>query len=131
MTRIPNLLPSNRDLLWGTPAIEQNHGAIAILQLFTPNFQIAIFPHAPALPSERVLINGNYFFVGQGVVNFGRHVAQVVSGNQRSSQQRPQTEMRLILSRGHPTVANFEHVRIVPMPRPTVGIEVLLLVYAS
>ena len=95
--------------------------AAAVFQLLRPDFKIAIFPDALAFAPERVLINRDYFFVGKNVVNLRPHIAQVVARYQRRGQHRPQAEVGSVLSVAHATVADFEHIRIVPVSRPGIG----------
>src|SRR4029077_1392315 len=100
----------------------------AVLHLLRPNFEISVFGNALAFASESVLIDGDYFFVGENVVNLRTHIAQVIAGDERSGQNRPQTEVRAILGVGHSAVAYLEHVWIVPMPRPGIGLKSNLLI---
>ena len=64
-----------------------------------------------------ILINGDHFAIGEQRDGFRTHRGQVISGQERGGKNRPQAHVRAVLIKAHATVADFEHVRIIPMAR--------------
>jgi hypothetical protein len=53
--------------------------------------------------------------------DFGLHVSHVVASDERRGDDAPEAEVRFGFGDGHAAVADFEHVRIIPMVRPGAG----------
>ena len=94
--RIIQIRPLGSDLLFTLSPIKEDHSAPSAGQRFRPYFQIAIFPHAPALAAEGILVDRDHFLVGQDVVNLRLHVAQVVACDQGGGQECPEAEVGAI-----------------------------------
>jgi hypothetical protein len=73
-----------------------------------------------SMASQPVLIDRDYLLVHQNVFRGVVHFAQVVARKQWCSQYRPQAHLRAILIGRHTSIANLQHVRIVPMFGPCV-----------
>src|SRR5258707_10654638 len=128
--RISEIFPCHADLSISGSAIEQHYRTASILHTLRPHFGvcICIFAHALALHTCWILIDRNYFLVRKNLANLWFHVTQVVTRNQRSRQNRPQTEVSTIFCRRHAIVTHLEHVRIIPVARSSVGLKTSLLI---
>src|SRR5882724_298349 len=116
--RISQVRPRDRNLRLRRSPVEQNHRAASVFQLLHPNFLIAFLPHAASLHAQRILVDRDNFLVRQNRLDLRRHRPQIISRDQRRCKHRPQTKVRAVLHCRHSSVAHFEHVRIVPVPRP-------------
>src|SRR6266571_2393563 len=99
-------------------AAEKTNRYAAVRQRLGPNFQRAFRRQAVPLHAFRVLVHGNRFLVQQNRQIHGSHSSQIVPGQQWCGQQAPQCHVRDVFVAAHASVANFQHVRIIPMPRP-------------
>src|SRR2546421_2795245 len=115
--RISQVRPRDRNLRLRRSPVEQNHCAASVFQLLHPNFLVAVLPHAASLHAQRILVNRDNFLVRQNRLDLRRHRSQIISRDQRRCKHRPQTKVRTVLHCCHSSVAHFEHVRIVPVPR--------------
>src|SRR5439155_24284319 len=88
----------------------------------------ATLPRVAPFAPDWILVHCNTFFVGENVVHLRSHVPQIISCDQWRGQNRPQAEMGTVLRRGHPTITDLEHVRIIPMSWAGVGLQTNLLV---
>src|SRR5258708_2417595 len=123
MGGIAEVFPRDGDIGIRGTAIEQRDGATAVLQLFGPDFGIAIFADAATLHSQGILIDGDDFLVGENFLDVRGHVFQIVSGHERSCEQAPEAEVRAVFGSGHAAIADFEHVGIIPVARASVGFQ--------
>ena len=98
-------------------AIEKRDRLGAIRQRTHPYFRGAFRAYAISLDTGLVLINGNDLAVGKEADCFGRHGAQIVSREQGRRQDGPEAHVRAVFLRIHASVADFQHVRIIPMAR--------------
>src|SRR6266704_3344946 len=123
MSGIAEIFPRRGDIGVGGAAIEKYDGATAVFQLFGPDFGVAVFADAAALHAEGILVDGDDFLVGENFLDFGRHVLQIVSGHQGSGENAPEAEVGAIFGSGHAAVADFQHVRIIPVARAGVRFQ--------
>src|SRR4030095_14961460 len=77
-------------------------------------------PNTIALNARRVLINGNHLAIGKQAQSFWSSRGQIVSREQGSGQQSPQTHMSAILVAAHSPISNLQHVRIIPVSSPSI-----------
>ena len=96
-------------------AIENRHRPVAAYERFEPDFDtvehcLARTPHAKA-----ILIHRDHLAVRQ-ISRVSATSSQIIAGDERRGEHCPHREVRAVLRRGHP--ADFEHVGVVPMPRP-------------
>src|SRR6266481_430865 len=82
-----------------------------------PNLNRPNGTYTISLSACAVLIYGYDVFVGKQSDGLRGHGGKIVSGKQRRSENSPQAHVRSILVGVHAAVADFEHVRIVPMSR--------------
>ncbi len=92
-----------------------------------PHFDLAEHRVAEALDSERILIDCDHLAIGENRPRRLAHLRHVVSGDERRREHAPHREVCAILGFGHP-VPDLEHVGIVPVIRPRVRPQPLLLV---
>src|SRR5260370_13539998 len=109
-------------------AIEQHDSATAILHLLGPDFGVGVLADAAALHAKRILIDGDDFLIREDVLDFGRHVLQIVSGHERRSENAPEAESGAIFRRGPAAVTEFEHIGIIPVTRAGVSFQANLQV---
>src|SRR5271157_5015337 len=114
---ITDLFPRNAHFALGGATIEKDDSAAAVAQSFRPHFQIAIFLDAMSFAPQLVLVDGDHLGIRENLFDFWLHGAHIVAGDQWRGEQCPETEMRAIFGNGHPTVAYFHHVRVVPVSR--------------
>jgi len=88
--------------------------ACACRELPRPDLLIPGFRDAPALLAILVLIDGDDFAVGE-ISRWPESCSVNRSGEQRRGKNRPQAHVRFVFVVGHAAVADFEHVRIVPV----------------
>src|SRR5258708_4393759 len=105
------------------PRFSRTTAPASILHQLRPDFQIAVLAHSAALAACWILIDRNHFLVRENSANLRLHVAQIVARDQGSSQNRPKTEVGAVFRRGHSAIADFEHVRIIPVSRPGKGLK--------
>src|SRR5712691_7901956 len=123
MGRIAKVFPRDGNIDVRGAAIEQHDSATAILHLFGPDFGVGVLADAAALHAKRILIDGDDFLIREDVLDFGRHVLQIVSGHQRRSEDAPEAEVGAIFRRGHAAVTDFEHIGIIPVAWPGVSLQ--------
>src|SRR5579871_2252297 len=119
MFRVTKFGPIQGNVRFRGAAIEKDHRAAPVLQLLHPNLLVPVLANAAPLRPKRVLIDRDHFLVRKNRLNLRRHRPQVVPRNQRRRQHCPQTEVRAVFERRHSAVPHFQHVRIVPMSRPS------------
>lgn len=76
-----------------------------------------------ALLAERVLVHRDGLGIREDRDDFGAHFAHVVSGDERRGEDAPEAEMRARLGEREAVVADFHHVRVVPMTRAGVLLQ--------
>src|SRR4051794_17066409 len=126
VTGIAQIFPQETKFLFDDTSIEQHDCAATVPHRLGPDFEITVLDNSLTFNSERVLIYRNHFFVGQDVVNFRFHIAQIVTRDQRRGKDRPQAEVSAIFFVGHAAIANLEHVGIVPVARAGKTVEPIL-----
>src|SRR5260370_19972275 len=123
MGGIAEFFPGNGDFSIGGAAIKQNDGAATVLQLLGPDFGVAILTDAAALHAELILIDGDDFLVGEDFLDLRSHVLQIISSHQGSGEKTPEAEVRAVFRTGHATVADLEHVELIPVAGTGVGFQ--------
>ena len=77
------------------------------------------------LNAQRVLIYGDNVLICEYAFGVVTHVAKIVASHQRSCQHAPHREVALVFNGIHAAVAHFKHIRVVPVTRTVVRVEVL------
>src|SRR5262245_6426733 len=126
MRRDPDVAPSYGNRRRRCTSVEHGNRDRTVGEGARPDLDVTRCRYATALPSCTVLIDCNDFAVRENIVNRESHRSQVVAGEQRRSENRPQAHVRAILVVSHRTVSDLEHVGIVPMSGPRVGPERVL-----
>ncbi len=73
----------------GVVAVEEAHGFVATLEWLSPDFDRTHFRNTIPLLAQRILIDGDHFFVGQDGSRLRLHLGEVVARQQRRREQRP------------------------------------------
>ena len=100
---------------WRAISIEHANGFRAIGERARPNFQWTFGPNSIGLIAERILVDGDHFFICKQRDGFGRHLREVVACEQRRGEKRPKAHVRAIFVGFHAAIADFQHVRIIPV----------------
>src|SRR5438309_572273 len=124
----PQLLERDPDLSMVEAAVERGYHAMTGHELADPDFRIAFAAYAPALFAERVLIDGHDLRCDKDLAHLIGHRAEIVAGHERRGEHRPHREVRAALVSGQLAVANFKHVRVVPVIRPSERMELGLTI---
>lgn len=72
------------------------------------------------LLAQRVLVDCDHFLVAQDGQGLLRDAAEAAANQKRRLQGSPKREVRLVLIIGHQSVADFQHIRIVPAARSSI-----------
>ena len=116
--------PIAGDVGGGPKPVEQRHrlGRKIIAQGPAPHLVGAgrtdVVDNLDAFLARRVLIHRDRLGIGQGGQRLVGHGGQIVSHDQRRGHDAPHREMGLVFRGGHAAASDFQHVRIVPTPRP-------------
>src|ERR1035438_4541661 len=109
--RLPRYLSTH---LLGT-AIENRYRGVSRNQWLHPNLNCPGTTGPLPPDAQRILINSDHFLIEQDRSDIRTHVADVVSGDQRSSDHRPQAKVGLVLVDRHTSVPDLEHIGIIPV----------------
>src|SRR6266849_1526070 len=107
--------PFNCDPCRRAAAVKQSNRLSTIEERPRPDLLIPGLRDAPALLPTLVLIHSDDFVVGENLHDIRSHAAQIVPGKQWRGENRPQAHMRSVFVVIHAAVADFKHVRIVPV----------------
>ena len=86
------------------------------------------FHVSSTLFAKLVLIHCNHFFICQNSKCLLVHFTNIITREQRGSKHTPHREMRAILFHRQHTITHLKHVRVVPMSRSGVFVQVGILV---
>src|SRR6185437_9394643 len=100
--------------------VEEGDGDVAVGQGFGQDVQAAGGGDHGALFAEAVLVDGDDVLVGQDRQGGAGGVGDVGAGDQGCGHLRPQRELGLLFGGAH-AVADFQHVRVVPVPGTGIG----------
>src|SRR5258708_21116794 len=98
-------------------SVEDPYGLRSVSQRTRPYLDRPLSAHAVSLLPCRILIDVNHTAIRQKRNRLGSHRRKIVSSQQRRSQNCPQTHVSPILIQRHSTVADLQHVGIIPMSR--------------
>ena len=85
----PECLPVNiKGDLFVTPVKETDRNIIPA-EFFYSYLKITVFVCYKALQAQRILVNGNYFTICQYIHGFFRHMAYIVTSDQRGREHAP------------------------------------------
>src|SRR5438477_1181361 len=122
------LFERDPDLSMVEAAVERGDHPMTGSELADPDFRLAVAACAPALFAKRVLIDGHDLRCGEDLAHVIRHRAEVVSGHERRCEHRPHREVRAALVSSQLAVANLQHVRVIPVVRPSERMELGLTI---
>ena len=119
-------------LLFRRPLIEKADCQLAVFQRFHENVDQAVPAYAAALDTQRVLVDGDHFAVGKNrerlIFRIHRTVrlhefADIVAEDQRRGHHAPKGKVGFIFLIGQVSVANLQHIGIVPAAGARILIE--------
>ncbi|EFG07859.1 Hypothetical protein SCLAV_2787 [Streptomyces clavuligerus] len=113
----------------GGGLVGQGHRTAAVGEGFGHDDQPAGARDHGALAAQRVLVHRDDLAIGQDLQGRGGRGAQIAADEERGGHLRPEAEVGAVLGVGHPAVAHFEHVGVVPGAGP--GVRGQLLVAAG
>src|SRR5438094_3794530 len=125
----PKLRQRDPDLVIRGPAVQYGDRAPTVSrELARPDVDVAFAADSPSLRAAGVLIHSHDLRRREDRAHLVGHRAQIVASHKRCREHRPHREMRAALGDGQISVANFEHVRVVPVIRPGESMQVGLAI---
>src|SRR6185312_13155922 len=121
-----DLIETGCHLFRGSLTIEKTHDLTAVRHRLHPDFKRAFLRNAKSLLAQWILVYGNHLAVRQNGNRVRSHPGEIISRDERRGEYRPETEVSAVFVFGHATIADFQHVGIIPVSRAGKPLEPVL-----